>query len=85
MNADLNFTEASEENKAVMGSACVSHAAFGVSPNALGTCSQRDVPNGDRAFAATQWLRHARETVALPFELIPETALSRRNAQLCKK
>ena len=31
-----------------MGSACVSHAASGVTPDAFGKCSQRDVANGDR-------------------------------------
>jgi len=37
-----------------MGSVCVSRAAVGVPPNAgWKKCSQRDVANGDRAFAAT--------------------------------
>ncbi len=47
-------------------SPCLPRAAVGVAPDAFGECSQPDVPNGDRAFAATQ------------FELKPETALSRR-------
>jgi hypothetical protein len=38
-----------------MGSACVSHAASGVTPDAFGKCSQRDVANGDRDGRAPQF------------------------------
>jgi len=60
-----------------MGSACVSHAAVGVPPNAFGKCSQRDVVNGDRDGRAPQ---HNVEHVQRPAAFFDADFLERFDA-----
>ena len=60
-----------------MGSACVSRAAYGVTPDAFGKCSQRDVANGDRDGRAPQ---HNIEHVQRPAALFHGNFLQRFDA-----